>query len=256
MRAPEDLRALVESALEDLPLWPELSGLEDAMRYALDGGGKRIRPVLCLATAEAAGGDVDEALPAALAVEFVHTFSLVHDDLPALDNDAVRRGRPTLHLEFGEGIAVIAGDALLAEGFRLALSHPAAAVARELAEATLGMIGGQYIDAFSTDTNRLATTRLKTGRLFDAAVACGLWAAGVPEAAQAPWRAFAAELGVLFQLVDDILDADGLAAALGEQRARQLADDAASRAQVALESIEADTAVLAEIVAALAARTA
>ena len=118
------------------------------------------------------------------------------------------------------------------------------------------MIGGQYLDVFSQEPDRLAATRLKTGRLFDAAVVCGLWAAGVGEAAQAPWRAFAAELGILFQLVDDILDADGLAAALGEARARRLADEAAGRARRALEAVDADTSVLAEIVDSLAVRTA
>ena len=256
MRTADELRALVEAGLEELPLWPELSGLEAAVRYALDGGGKRIRPVLCLATAEAAGGDPARALPAGLAVELVHTFSLVHDDLPALDDDDVRRGRATVHVEFGDGIAVIAGDALLAEGLRLALSYQTSAVARELAECTLGMIGGQFLDVSSPGAARLGVTRLKTGRLFDAAVACGLWAADVPEAAQAPWRTFAAELGVLFQLVDDIIDGDGLAAALGTVEARALADEAAARAQGQLDRLDADTSVLAEIVAALAARTA
>jgi geranylgeranyl pyrophosphate synthase len=118
------------------------------------------------------------------------------------------------------------------------------------------MIGGQFLDVFSPGADRLAVTRLKTGRLFDAAVGCGLWAADVPEAAQVPWRAFAAELGVLFQLVDDILDGDGLAAALGEEQARVLADEAAVRAQGELDQVDADTSVLAEIVGALAARTA
>jgi geranylgeranyl diphosphate synthase type II len=256
MRTPDELRALVEAGLEELPLWPELTGLDTAVRYALDGGGKRIRPVLCLATAEAASGDPERALPAGLAVELVHTFSLVHDDLPALDDDDVRRGRATVHVEFGDGIAVIAGDALLAEGFRLALSYRTTAVARELAECTLGMIGGQFLDVFSPGADRLGVTRLKTGRLFDAAVACGLWAADVPEAVQGPWRAFGSELGVLFQLVDDILDGDGLAAALGQERARALADEAALRANGQLEQVDADTSVLSEIVAALAARTA
>jgi geranylgeranyl diphosphate synthase, type II len=256
MRTADELRALVETGLEELPLWPELSGLEAAIRYALDGGGKRIRPVLCLATAEAAGGDPEHALPAGLAVELVHTFSLVHDDLPALDDDDVRRGRASVHVEFGDGIAVIAGDALLAEGFRLALSYARTEVARELAECTLGMIGGQFLDVFLPGAERLTVTRLKTGRLFDAAVACGLWAADVPAAAQGPWRAFGAELGVLFQLVDDIIDGDGLAAALGEGKARALADEAAARAQGQLDRVDADTSVLAEIVAVLAARTA
>ncbi len=254
MRAVEELRELFENYLESLGLSRELSGLEAPMRYALDGGGKRIRPVLCLATAEAAGGVPEEALPAAAAVELVHTFSLVHDDLPALDDDAVRRGRATAHVEFGEGVAVIAGDALLAEAFRLALTYGSPAVGRELAEATLGMIGGQYLDVTRAG-EPLAVTRLKTGRLFDAAVASGLWVAGVPEGEQQPWRAFAAELGVLFQLVDDIIDGDGLAAALGPERARAIADEAAERAQDRLSAIPAETTVLGEIVSALAGRT-
>ena len=112
------------------------------MRYALGGGGKRIRPVICLATTEAAGGTVEHALPAALGLELVHTFSLVHDDLPALDDDDERRGRPSLHVAFGEGVALLAGDALLAEALHLALGDGRPEPVRELAEAALGMIGG------------------------------------------------------------------------------------------------------------------
>ena len=145
MLAPDRLRALIEIHLEELALTPQLGGLAESMRYALVGG-KRIRAVLCLATGEAAGADPEELLPAAAALELVHAFSLVHDDLPALDDDPVRRGRPSTHVEYGEAVAVIAGDALLAEAFRLALTYPSAAVARELAGATLGMIGGQYLD--------------------------------------------------------------------------------------------------------------
>ena len=103
MLGPDELRAAVEEYLATLELSPELGGLEEAVRYALAGGGKRIRPVLCLATAEAAGGKVEAALPAATALELVHSFSLVHDDLPALDDDEERRGRPTTHVQFGEG---------------------------------------------------------------------------------------------------------------------------------------------------------
>ena len=225
------------------------------MRYALAGGGKRVRPVLCLATAEAAGAEAERALPAAAAVELVHTFSLVHDDLPALDDDDERRGRPTVHIRFGEDMAVLAGDALLTEAFRLALSYASTGVARELAQATLGMIGGQYLDLRGEGVDADAVNRLKTGRLFDAAVACGLWAAEVPEPSQQPWRAFAAELGVLFQAVDDLLDGDGSVRTRGEAGTRQAADDAAARALAALEAVSADTTVLAEIVETLAART-
>ena len=120
------------------------------MRYALEGG-KRIRAVICLATAEAAGAEPEAALPAAAALELVHAFSLVHDDLPALDDDDERRGRPSAHVAFGEGVALLAGDALLAEAFRLALTYQDAGAARELAEATLGMIGGQYLDITRAD---------------------------------------------------------------------------------------------------------
>jgi geranylgeranyl diphosphate synthase type II len=142
MRTPDELRAAVETYLAALDLAPDLGRLEDAIRYALEPGGKRIRPILCLAVAESAGGDVDEALPAAAAIELVHTFSLVHDDLPAMDDDDERRGRPSAHVAFGEGVALLAGDALLAEAVRLALTYETTGIALELVEATLGMIGG------------------------------------------------------------------------------------------------------------------
>src|SRR5207247_9993732 len=136
MRTPEGNVQLVEAYLAELAVTPELGELADSMRYALDGGGKRIRPVICLATGEAAGAEPEIVLPAAAALELVHNFSLVHDDLPALDNDELRRGRPSTWARFGEAIAVLAGDALLTEAFRLALSYPTTAVARELAQAT------------------------------------------------------------------------------------------------------------------------
>ncbi len=254
MQAPEALRALVESSLADLVLAPELGGLAEPMRYAV--GGKRVRPLICLATAEAAGGTAAAALPAAAALELVHSFSLVHDDLPAMDDDDERRGRPTLHVVYGEGVALLAGDALLAEAFRLALSYPTTAPARELAEATLGMIGGQYLDITGVDADLAKLHRLKTGRLFAASVGLGLWAAEVPEAEQSPWRAFGDELGLLFQIVDDVLDGDGYAARLGEEAARGLVGEAAGRARRALALIDADTSVLGTIVDELAVRTA
>jgi geranylgeranyl diphosphate synthase, type II len=253
-RTPDEHRALVEAYLDDLALTPELGGLGDAIRYALPGG-KRIRAVLCLATAEAAGAEPERALPAAAALELVQAFSLVHDDLPALDDDDVRRGRPSAHVRFGEGTALLAGDALFAEAVRLALAYHAPDVAREIVQASLAMIGGQYLDVIAHDDDPDIVNRLKTGALFAASIGCGLWVAGVPEREQPPWRAFAAELGPLFQLVDDILDGDGYAAAHGVEAARAAADAAADRAQARLEAIPADTSVLAEIVSALAART-
>ena len=255
MHSPSELRSLVDAYLEDLALTPELFGLADAVRYALEGGGKRIRPVLCLATGESVGAAPDALLPAAAAVELVHTFSLVHDDLPALDDDEVRRGRPSTWAAHGEATAVLAGDALLGEAFRLALAYETPAVARELTAATLGMIGGQFLDVEGSRDDEARLNRLKTGRLFEAAVAAALCVAGVPEREHGPWRAFADEVGPLFQLVDDLLDGDGAVLVHGEGRARQLADEAAARARDRLAAVPADTSVLAEIVDGLAART-
>ena len=256
MQAPDELARLVETSLEELTLQPALGDLQEPIRYAIGGGGKRIRPVICLAATEAAGGSVAQALPFALALELVHTFSLVHDDLPALDDDDERRGRPSLHVAFGEGVALLAGDALLAEALHLALDDGRPEPVRELAQAALGMIGGQYLDITRADVALEDLHRLKTGRLFAAAVGLGLWAARVPRAAQAPWRAFGEELGVLFQAVDDVIDGDGYAAELGADGARVVAANAARRAHDRLEAIEADTSVLGEIVDSLAVRTA
>jgi geranylgeranyl diphosphate synthase type II len=251
-----ELKDELEAFLATLALAPELGTLEESMRYALESGGKRIRPVLCAAVAEAAGGSVERALPAAAAVELVHTFSLVHDDLPALDDDAERRGRPSAHVAFGEGAALLAGDALLVEAFRLVLSYDTTEPARELASATLGMIGGQHRDISGDDDDLTELHRLKTGRLFSASVGLGLWAAGVPAPEQAPWRAFGDDVGLLFQAVDDVLDGDGLVERFGLEAARGLADDVARRAREQLAAIPADTSVLAELVDGLAVRTA
>jgi geranylgeranyl diphosphate synthase, type II len=256
MRPVDELRRLVEAYLDELDLAEDLGVLGQPMRYALDGGGKRLRPVLCLATAEAAGGDAEAALPAAAAIELAHNFSLVHDDLPALDDDDERRGRASVHVEFGEANAILAGDALLAEAFRLALSYGDGAVARELAGAVLGMIGGQARDVAGENGDLAGLHRLKTGRLFAACVGCGLWVAGVPGGDQGPWRAFGEELGPLFQIVDDILDSDGVALVHGPEGARRLAAEAAERALGRLRELHADTSVLEEIVSGLAARTA
>ncbi|HEX4525417.1 MAG TPA: polyprenyl synthetase family protein [Gaiellaceae bacterium] len=248
-----ELRALVESYLAELALTPELGTLEPAVRHAL--GGKRIRPVLCLATGDAIGARVENLLPAAAAVELVHSFSLVHDDLPALDDDRERRGKTSVWAQYGEATAILAGDALLAEAIRLALIYPTAAVARELIHATLAMIGGQQLDLEGgAPLDQLHA--LKTGALLSASVMCGLWAADVPISEHAPWRSFAGELGLLFQIVDDLLDGDGYALEVGEDGARRLAEEAAERAHARLADIDADTSVLEEIVGELAIRTA
>jgi geranylgeranyl diphosphate synthase, type II len=256
MHSPDELKAQVDEALERLDLWPELHGQAESVRYSLEVGGKRVRPVISLAVGEALGAPVEQVMPAALAIELVHTFSLVHDDLPAMDDDEERRGHPSTWKKFGEGVGVLAGDALLAEAFRLAARYESSAVARELAEGTLGMIGGQYLDTVVSGYDLAAVHRLKTGRLFHASVTMALWAGGLPAEEQAPWRAFADELGLLFQIVDDILDADGYVREHGAEAARCYADEAAERARVKLDEIGADTAVLRDIVDGLAVRTA
>jgi geranylgeranyl diphosphate synthase type II len=254
--SPDELRPLVEEHLEGLELWPALHGQAESVRYSISVGGKRVRPVICLATAEAAGAEPEAALPAACALELVHTFSLVHDDLPALDGDEERRGQPSTWKHFGEATGILAGDALLAEAFRLATSYETTHVARELSEATLGMIGGQYLDVTGTAPDEATLHKLKTGCLFEASVGLALWAAEVPESEQAPWRAFGDELGLLFQIVDDILDGDGYVVTHGVDGARRFADEAAERARERLAAIDADTSVLREIVDGLAVRTA
>jgi geranylgeranyl diphosphate synthase type II len=229
---PDALRAEVERHLEGLRFTgtaPRTQGLEEAMRYSLLAGGKRIRPVLALATATAIGREPRTVLPLAGAIELIHTYSLIHDDLPAMDDDDLRRGRPTCHVQYGEDVAILAGDALYAEAFRLLLTKQEGeperilAAAGELAGATGvdGMVGGQYLDVAESPAtpDELRTLHaLKTGRLIGASVSCVLLLHGVDGAAEAAYRRYAAELGVLFQIVDDILDVTGTDAALGKPR--------------------------------------
>jgi len=215
---PEDLRALVDAALERLTFstTDPTAGLEEAMRYSLLAGGKRVRPVLTLATARALGAEPERLLPFACAIELIHTYSLIHDDLPAMDDDELRRGLPTSHVRFGEDVAILAGDGLFAEAVRLCGDQPGdparvLAALRELAAATgvEGMVGGQYVDVTGDASGRedlRALHALKTGRLIGASVRVALILEGVGESETIPYRQFADELGVLFQIVDDILD--------------------------------------------------
>ncbi len=229
---PDHLREEVERYLTELRFAEEpiTAGLDEAMRYSLLAGGKRIRPVLALATARTVGLEQREVLPLAGAIELIHTYSLIHDDLPAMDDDALRRGAPTCHVKYGEDVAILAGDGLYAEAFRHLLTCQHApperllAAAAELAAATGvgGMVGGQYADVKAhTDSGPSALRRLhelKTGRLIGASVLCVLLLTGADEPEMAPFRRFAAELGVLFQIVDDILDVTGTDDALGKPR--------------------------------------
>jgi len=230
---PENLREEVERHLRAMRFSEEplTAGLDEAMRYSLLAGGKRIRPVLVLATARAVGMEQEDVLPLAGAIELIHTYSLIHDDLPAMDDDELRRGQPTCHVKFGEGVAILAGDGLYAEAFRHLLTHQRTApervlrAAAELATATgvNGMVGGQYADINHPLPSGGAALRrlheLKTGRLIGASVLCVLLLGGIEDApATIPLRRFAAELGVLFQIVDDILDVTGTDDELGKPR--------------------------------------
>jgi geranylgeranyl diphosphate synthase type II len=227
---PDHLRTEIEAYLEALRFSaePATDGLEEAMRYSLLAGGKRIRPVLALATAHAVGMETETVLPLAAALELIHTYSLIHDDLPAMDDDSLRRGRPTCHVRYGEDIAILAGDALYAEAIRLVLTEqrgdPARIIAC-LAELTAasgvqGMVGGQYIDVVQAGSDLRRMHELKTGRLIGAAIVCVLLLtdANTSSTTLADFRAFASELGVLFQIVDDILDVTGTDDALGKPR--------------------------------------
>lgn len=231
MSYPDHLRAQVERYLEALRFSAETitDGLEEAMRYSLLAPGKRVRPVLALATASAIGTDPVTVLPLAAALELIHTYSLIHDDLPAMDNDDLRRGRPTCHVAYGEDVAILAGDGLYAEAFNHLLSKQAGEpanilrVAAELASATgvSGMVGGQYLDVVAGQRAVTLSLRrvheLKTGRLIRASVECVLLLNGAQEAARINlFQEFASELGVLFQIVDDILDVTGSQEALGK----------------------------------------
>jgi geranylgeranyl diphosphate synthase type II len=227
---PEDLRGLVDAELERLRFSqaPATAGLEDAMRYSLLAGGKRVRPVLALATARSLGADPAGFMAVAAAIELIHTYSLIHDDLPAMDDDDLRRGRPTSHVKFGEDVAILAGDGLFAEAIRIFCEQPGEpgrvlAALRELATATgsSGMVGGQYVDVVgaTSDAEGLrALHALKTGGLIAAAVGVVLTLEGLGKPEILPYRRFAGELGVLFQIVDDILDVTGSDEQLGKRR--------------------------------------
>jgi geranylgeranyl diphosphate synthase type II len=274
-------RIEVDTALERyLPVAPACPArVGDAMRYSLFAGGKRLRPILALAAAEAIaaahGEAVDQgrarALPAACALELIHTYSLVHDDLPAMDNDTLRRGRPTSHVVFGEGQAILAGDALLTEAFALMAREPddpglaprklrAIRIVAEAAGAC-GMVGGQAIDldaagsgaSFDGEGLRAMHAR-KTGALIRAAAAAGAVMAGATDSQLAAIETFASHLGLAFQIVDDILDVEGASQDLGKtvgkdaaagkstypalyglELSRQMAADCVSRALTALQ---------------------
>jgi geranylgeranyl diphosphate synthase type II len=224
-------RAEIEPALAEAV--PEVGGalgrLHEAMRYSVIDGGKRLRPALCLASCEAVGGDAREALAPSVAVELIHAYSLVHDDLPCMDDDDLRRGRPTNHRVYGEATAVLAGDGLLTRAFGVLAEAdlPAATRVRmvevlAVAAGSRGMVGGQALDLAaegSVDvdlpTLQYIHTR-KTGALFRAACRLGGFAGGADDAQDERLGRFGEKIGLAFQIVDDVLDETGSAEQLGK----------------------------------------
>jgi geranylgeranyl diphosphate synthase type II len=279
---PEHLRSLVDEYLLALSFGddPRTARLIEAMRYSLLAGGKRVRPVLALAVTEELGRPPQSALPTAAALELIHTYSLIHDDLPAIDNDTLRRGKPTCHVVYGEDIAILAGDGLFAEAFRLILEEQTGddalvlAALREISAATgvWGMVGGQYMDvtaAAGDDDDLRQLHAMKTGRLIEAAVVCAATLCGRVTADElTPYRTFAREIGLLFQIVDDILDVEGDERELGKSAgkdeqlakltyvsrhgldgARALAAESYARAHEGLQDLSGDTRSLSAIAA-------
>ncbi len=246
MRVFFDLRAWstdrldrVEQALSGWVVAEAPAGLGDAMRYAVLDGGKRLRPLLVLAASEAVQGNDEAALRAACAVELIHAYSLVHDDMPCMDNDILRRGKPTVHVKFGQAQALLAGDALQALAFELLAPDgeavPAtvqAALCRLLARAAghSGMAGGQAIDLASVglaldETQLREMHRLKTGALLQGSVMMGAACGTCDDTARAALMRYGAAMGLAFQVVDDILDVTADSATLGKTAGKDAAQD-------------------------------
>ena len=259
-------RRAVESALARLlpsDAWPER--LHRAMAHAVFAGGKRIRPILVRLAHSAAGGDPDTVTEAACGIELIHTYSLIHDDLPAFDDDDLRRGRPTVHVAFDEATAILAGDALLTEGLLLLARHPVgsewasrrAAAVELVAEAVSarGMVGGQMEDLEATgqveggggdpELRLERIHRAKTGCLLRASVELGAVLAGVDDDGRRAFAAFGADLGLAFQVADDILDATGSAADLGKSPGKDA--DAGKLTYVTLYGLDAARRRLVEL---------
>jgi geranylgeranyl diphosphate synthase type II len=276
-------RRVFEAYLHGLRFTEEarLEGLEGAMRYSMLAGGKRVRPTLCMETAWIFGAEPSHVLPSAAAIELIHTYSLIHDDLPAMDDDDYRRGRPTAHKKFGEAMAILAGDAFFGEALTLITVHQRGSceqileVVRELADSTgvNGMVGGQVMDmnetgrAEATDPETLYMIhKYKTGALIKSSARIGAILAGAGREEQAAVSEYASELGLCFQIVDDVLDATSTREELGKsagsdaeqgkatfvgvfglEGATREADGAAKRSLAALSRVDGDTSGLQEL---------
>lgn len=276
----KDRAAVIDRALGDLLPVENPPVIFEAMRYSLFAGGKRLRPILLMAAADAAGGDGLKYLHAACSLEMIHTYSLIHDDLPAMDDDDYRRGKLTNHKVYGEGMAILAGDGLLTAAFEVLLAQPGVApatllaVAAEVAAAAgaRGMVGGQAVDLQSEGQEIDAATlkfmhRAKTGALFRASIRAGALLAGAPHGKLAGLTEYAEQFGLAFQITDDILDVTGDAAKIGKPvgsdvknakatyvslyslaGAEKMARDAADAALAALAPFGPEAAVLRELV--------
>lgn len=259
----------------------ELSTLQEAMRYSLLAGGKRVRPTLCMEVARVFGAEPAVALPSSAAIELIHTYSLIHDDLPAMDDDDFRRGRPTLHKKYGEAMAILAGDAFFGEALTLITVHQKGSpeqvleIVQELADSTgvEGMVGGQVIDMAQTGAGSDADPRtlrmiheFKTGALIKASARIGAIVAGASDAGKDAVSDYARELGLCFQIVDDVLNATSTTEELGKsagsdeeqgkatfvgvyglEGARREADESVGRALGALSRIDGDTSGLEQL---------
>ena len=260
---------------------PRLAGLEEAMRYSMLAGGKRVRPTLCMEVAWVCGTDPSRVLPSAAAIELIHTYSLIHDDLPAMDDDDFRRGRPTAHKKFGEATAILAGDAFFGEALTLITVRQEGSceqvleVVRELADSTgvNGMVGGQIMDMDQTGVGAgvdLETLymihKYKTGALIKSSARIGAILAGAGEDEQAAVSEYASELGLCFQIVDDVLNATSTSDTLGKsagsdaeqgkatfvgayglEGARQEADRVLEKALSALDRLDGDASGLRDL---------
>ncbi|MFV1958343.1 MAG: polyprenyl synthetase family protein [Planctomycetota bacterium] len=250
----EASRARIDAYLDRVLPGPEGGAprLAEAMRYSVMAGGKRLRPALAMASCEAAGGDVDSVLPYAAALEMVHTYSLIHDDLPAMDDDDLRRGRPTSHVVFGEALAILAGDALLTHAFEVMLeriepAEVARAAAVELAHAAgaHGMVAGQVedvqsIDAVPDEETLLRVQGGKTAALIRASCRGGAIVAGAPKDRIDALGRYGNHVGFAFQMIDDVLDVTGTAETLGKTPGKDA--DEHRMTWVALEGVDATRA--------------
>ena len=278
MTVEENLKLVEETLDEVLPRTDERPAtLSEAMRYAVGTGGKRIRPQICLASAVAVGGKPEDAKYPAAAIELLHNYTLIHDDLPAMDNDRERRGKPTVWVKFGEAIAILAGDALLALAYQVAAKAPrnVAAIIDVLGEKGVGVVQGQVEDVsgsklqvsgfkFQVSSSRPETCNLKpdtdvdfiythkTADLFIAAAAMGGLAAGGTDADIAALKEFAFNLGLAFQYEDDLLDGDG---AYPRQKTEELVKSTTDAALAALDRLPGNTSYLRELAQKLVGRT-